>query len=76
MPRLATPYVPEQTFSTVSSQTTRKPKKMSQIVLTAIAFTVACLAWAMETNSNSNNFKIEQLRTVQEFLNQESGKKN
>jgi serine/threonine protein kinase len=75
-PRLAaaaaTPPVREKISSVGSQKTTHKSNKIDQIVLTAIAFTVACLAWA-ETNSNYHNLTAEISKTFQQFF--DPGKK-
>ncbi|MBN3878706.1 serine/threonine-protein kinase [Nostoc sp. JL23] len=71
-PRLAaaaaTLPVREKIFPVVSKETTHKSNKMHQIVLTAIASTIVSLAWAMETNSNYHNLKVELVKTFQEFF--------
>ncbi|MDZ8053957.1 MAG: protein kinase domain-containing protein [Aulosira sp. ZfuVER01] len=72
-PRLAaaaaTPPVREPKSTVVDRKTRHKPKKMLQIVVTAIAFTIACLALAVESNSISTNLKVEISKTFQKLMN-------
>ncbi|MHC5597183.1 MAG: protein kinase domain-containing protein [Nostoc sp.] len=64
-----TPPVQEITSHAISGKLTPKANKMPQIILTAIAFTIAYLAWAMETNSNYHNFKVALSRNFPELSN-------
>ncbi|ABA24914.1 serine/threonine protein kinase (plasmid) [Trichormus variabilis ATCC 29413] len=70
-PRLAaaTPTVQEEKSIAVDQKARNKLNKMYQIIVTAIAFTIACLALAVESNSISTNLKAEISRTIQQFMN-------
>ncbi|MCC5635455.1 serine/threonine protein kinase [Nostoc sp. CHAB 5844] len=65
-----TPRLAAATPVEVSRKTTpRKSNKISQVILTAIALTVACLVWGLESNSTYTNLKVELVKTFQELLN-------
>ncbi|OUL25653.1 serine/threonine protein kinase [Nostoc sp. RF31YmG] len=72
-PRLAaaaaTPPVQEKKSIALEKKLRHTLKKMYQIMITAIAFTIACLALAVEANSIPSNLKLEVLRTFQQFMN-------
>ncbi|MBD6620577.1 serine/threonine protein kinase [Komarekiella sp. 'clone 1'] len=70
-PRLeaATPPVQEEKSIAVNQKARNKLNKMYQIIVTAIAFTIACLALAVESNSISTNLKEEISRTIKQFMN-------
>ncbi|MBD2252098.1 serine/threonine-protein kinase [Nostoc parmelioides] len=65
-PRLA---VQEEKSIAVDKKGRNKLNKMYQIIVTAIAFTIACLALVVESNSISTNLKAEISRTIQQFMN-------
>jgi serine/threonine protein kinase len=72
-PRLAavadTPPVPETKSTAIDRKARHKLNKMRQIIVTAIAFTIACLALAVESNSIPSNLKLDISRTFQQFMN-------
>ncbi|MDZ7958582.1 MAG: serine/threonine-protein kinase [Aulosira sp. DedQUE10] len=65
----ATPPVRETKPTAVDRKATHKLKKMHQIIVTAIAFTIACLALVVESNSIPTNLKVEISRNFQQFMN-------
>lgn len=70
-PRLAAaiPTVQEEKSIAVDKKGRNKLNKMYQIIVTAIAFTIAWLALVVESNSISTNLKEEISRTIQQFMN-------
>ncbi|QSJ14903.1 serine/threonine protein kinase [Nostoc sp. UHCC 0702] len=72
-PRLAaaeaTPPLQETKLTAVDQKTRHKLNKMYQIIVTAIAFTITCLALVLESNSISTNLKVEISRIFQQFMN-------
>jgi serine/threonine protein kinase len=70
-PRLAAgaPPVQEKKSTAGDKKASHKLNKIYQIFATAIAFTIACLALGVESNSIPNNLKLDRLRTFQQFIN-------
>lgn len=68
-PRLAASAVQDQISPTVSSKTKPKSSKIHQVIFTAIAFTIACLPWAIQTNSSYHHLKVQVSRTFPGLLN-------
>ncbi|MCF4966606.1 serine/threonine-protein kinase [Nostoc sp. CMAA1605] len=65
-PRLAS--VQEEKSIAVHKQARNKLNKMYQIIVTAIALTIACLALAVESNSISPNLKVEISKNFQQLM--------
>jgi serine/threonine protein kinase len=72
-PRLAaaaaTPLLREPKSTAVERKTRHKIKKMRQIIVTAIAFTIACVVLVVESNSIPSKLTIEISKIVHQVLN-------
>ncbi|AFY32016.1 serine/threonine-protein kinase [Calothrix sp. PCC 7507] len=66
---VATLPVQETKSTAVEGKARHKLNKMHQIIVTAIALTIACLALVVESDSIRTSLKVEMSRTFQKFMN-------
>ncbi|MDZ8187085.1 MAG: serine/threonine-protein kinase [Nostoc sp. ChiSLP02] len=65
----ATSAVQEKKLTAVDKKARHKLNNMYQIIVTAIAFTIACLTLAVESNSIPTNLKAKISKNFQQFIN-------